>query len=838
MTALATTTPAEVSVAQVLATEELTTREWARLLVLAGISTTETAASRVLRQRTTPSRMVRQQGGMTNVVAFSGLPAEWQQRLQAVREARQARTFTGLLTAATPTWTPPIRLTETTGYNQTKALHVREAMDVYFGLIDQGRAEKDANLKARHRFEELTGERPSPRTIYNWAKRVTAAGGHGKAPIEAYGEFKKVAHHKARLGTKLGQLIPFGVDPAAYDFAEFLKHFASLCTKEGAIIISGAHHDLEMRWQMGEAIKGLGKCIVPGAPFPFTYDQLKKLAPGYSQRKLGGQGKFRAVADGVLPTVSTTTAALQLCGEYQLDDTRCDFVVMDNVTSKPVTLKLYIVLEIATRKVVAWIVKQAGNFTSTDTAALVGFTLRHAGLAAPGAGYKTIVRVERGAVAMPDDRARLLEAMYPGQIEVVQTGMTSGALLPGAWNAEGKGQFWQKPHIEAFNKTWGLLSRQIPGQRGSDFRKQPATLGTHGVNRKAGTGELSITPGTQLAEAAITGRAAQFAAALANASDEALEAAAAARATGIAAPLLFEDEARDAIAAIIAHYNARTRHTMEGFEAAWVSFPDGSRRLQKESPDMKWSRLLGAQASRGIAPVRISPADMPVLLLRAHKVMVTPQGVTFGKRVYWQPHSTAILRAQSLATLKFEALALADPCDPAFIVLIKNRVDGHRDGAELGAPAELLEVLPLKSAPDRSDVVAVAQAGAEVRENYNAIVGGVARASEDAMSDHTKRRSESLSKLTSIFSTTFGIDAAVCESKLGEVFRKMRGKAPAPTTSDAAGKIIRLATANDEPAEDANVEPESREAQQDAAKSELTALLAELLGPSPDAQPE
>ena len=107
---------------------------------------------------------------------------------------------------------------------------------------------------------------------------------------------------------------------------------------------------------------------------------------------------------------------------------------------------------------------------------------------------------------------------------------------------------------------------------------------------------------------------------------------------------------------------------------------------------MKFSRLLGTLTARGHAPERISLADMPVLLMRAHKVRVTPDGVVFQRRNYWQPHSAAVMHAQELATLQFDCLALADPQLPDFICLIKNSANGHRDGAELGEKAQLLEV--------------------------------------------------------------------------------------------------------------------------------------------------
>lgn len=757
--------------------EELTTSQWAELLVRAGVSKSEDGARRIVRDIAPEARLVSVAGGTTTkVISFSSLRPEWQGKLMLLLKEKQALTFTGLLNAITPEWVPPFTVAQMGEYNEKKAMRVREAIGVYYGLLDIGQQERVAVLKGTHKYEELSGERTSFATFRRWVRRVKQAGGHNRAPLQAYGEFKKTPHHKARITNKLKRQVPYGVDPGSYDLESFKQHLAGLATKEGMVILSGAVHALQIAWTSCTHIPGLGVRTLANAPFPFTYDQLRKLAPGASKRKLGGLGKWRATVDGALPTVHTSAGELLIAGEYQLDDTRCDFVVMDRVTGLPVTKKLYVCLDVSTRRVVGYVVRDAGSFTSADTAALIARVLRTAGFAARGSGYCTIIRVELGEVAMPKGRAELLEAMFPGQIKVVQTDATRGPMLPGQNAAGGKGNFWQKPHIESFNKTWGFLTRWIPGQRGGDFRRQPAVLGTSGVKRKAGTGELAInTPGSLLAEAAASQRAARFAAALQGATDNQLDASTAERSTGITSPLLYADEADEAIQACVAYYNSRPGPAAaDDFEYVYVATGETTSRKVKESPNQKWHRLYSAMQARGVAPVRLAVQDVPVLLMVADRVTVTPNGVIWNKRRYWQPHSAAVLRAQDTTAHKYECLALGDKEHPEEIFLLTNRVGERRTDGSLETRAVVWETLPLAANAVRGDVASMAHAAEQVRQNHNAQLAGVMRASEAVADAATARRKQNLNRLAAIVSSSLGVDLETVESKLGEAFRAVR----------------------------------------------------------------
>ena len=837
MSALATVT--DLPVATPTAAEELTTSQWAELFILAGISRSEDGARRIVRDHVPAgqARMVVANGGATKVISFAQLKPDWQAKLTTLLAERHARTFTGLLDVVTPTWVPPFSVAEMGDYNTTKAMRVQEALNVYYGLLDQGQPEKFCVLKAAHKYEELSGQRAGFSTVREWVKRVKAAGGHGRAPLQAYGEFKKTPHHSSRLENKLKAKVPFGVAAEAYDFETFKTHLAGLVMKDGMVIMSGALHELEIAWKSCVAIPGLGVRTLANAPFPFTYDQLRRLTPGAAKRKTAGLGKWRAQVDGAFPTVHTHAGEMPLCAEYQLDDTRCDFVVQDRITGLPITLKLYVCLEVCTRRVVAYVVREASNFCSADTAALIARTLRHSGFAARGAGYHTIIRVELGEVAMPAGRADLLEAMFPGQIKVVQTGATRGPQLPGSYSAVGKGNFWQKPHVETFNRTFGFLTRWIPGQRGSDFRHQPATLGTSGVKRKAGktTGELAISaPGTILAEAAQCQRVARWAAALEHVTDEQLSAAEAEKSTGITGPLLYRDEALEAIDLVIAHYNTRPGpRAATDFQDVFVPAGDGKQRRQKESPNQKWHRVFAGMDARGLAPVRLAVQDVPILLMKADQVTVTPQGVVWGKRRYWQPHSAAVLRAQDNHSHTFQCLALADPENPSEIFLLSNKLGERRMDGSLESRAVLWETLPLAPDANRQDPASMAHEAARVRENHDNQMAGVMRASESIRDATSTRQKANLARLSAIVASSLGCDLATVESKLGAAFRGFRATAkergPAPVESDPTIIPFDPEDTRDNSDIPVTAEGEARASRRDQL---LAQLAAELLAPT------
>ena len=141
-------------------------------------------------------------------------------------------------------------------------------------------------------------------------------------------------------------------------------------------------------------------------------------------------------------------------------------------------------MEESTRQIVGYLVRQAGDCRASDVDALVARVLRTCGIAAPGAGYRTTLKFERGTVACSPARQVYLESMFPGQIKISRTAMIGGQNAPGDFVQENTGNFFGKGKIESFMRTLDYFCRHIAGQRGGTYQKQPAMLGSAGLDRK------------------------------------------------------------------------------------------------------------------------------------------------------------------------------------------------------------------------------------------------------------------------------------------------------------------------------------------------------------------
>ena len=732
-------------------------------------------------------RRIVAQPGPVKAYAFADLPQDWQEQLEGRRAWMHCRRFADLLTSAgCAEWRPRRHYAELPEFSKNKAWLVKECIDLYFNLLADGMAENEANAKARERWASLFGKPCSDRTIRRRAKRVEeSVGPDGRARLEAYADEKAVPHHRARIIHKHD--IP----------EEFIRAFKVECLKPGAGMVTAAFRLFEMDWMEGNDVPGYGRAERPGQPFPLTVAQCRDFAPSRAAMLQAGRGKFAAKVAKALPAVETSSLALRRCERIVFDDTRINIVALDDATGKPVELKSYWAMDESSRQVVGWLVRRAGTCTASDVDALVARVLRSIGIAAPGAGYMTTLKFERGTVACSPAREAYLCAMFPGQIKVSRTDMIGGQNAPGDFYQERTGNFFGKGKIESFMRTLDYFCRHIKGQRGGTFRALPAMLG--GALRDRETNTLRWNKGSVIEEAALTAQAARALAYIeSSGTDQSPNAVDAMRAFGMNAPLYFVSEVEQAIARVIAYYNCRTEHRMEGF----LRVPyerDGKLHYRDESPNEKAARTeheLGA-----LAPMRISPADACAMMMKARRVTVKPSGVTLridGRPFrFWSPHSLACAEAQSLATLEIERVAIFDEEWPQEIYLLKNSAGAYPERRTFAldqAEARFFEALPLCEAPQINDTEAMARARQDTQIVHGRVTREIARDYEPFLRDQQVERERNINVLLNVAARIGDQRGALPQS---EAVRELNALRERPLTrreekADAADEFARM----------------------------------------------
>jgi hypothetical protein len=766
--------------------ESLTARQWSTLLgiTMRAFNLRQVAAAE--------QRIVR--GGLTKFYRFDDLPENY--RLYIIERKQQFRCLriADLLDLQTKErWQPAKPLAALPPATQAKAHKVKSVLAVYFDALGAGMKETDANTKARSMWLHVFGETCNEKTIRRRAAKVEACGGPELARIEAYADGKSVPHSRAQLAVKLD--VP----------DDFIAAFRAACLTSG--MISAAFRKFDIAWKSGEAVPGFGTFFAAprlrggdasspssraSRDFPLTLEQCRAFAPSRAAMITASQGKFAAKVAGALPALETRSSQLRRCERYLFDDTRINIAALDEQTGNPITLKSYWCMEEASRQIVAFTVIKGRNASQADVDALTARALRTCGLAAPGAGYQTTLKYERGTTACSPAKQRLIEAMYPGQVVISRTDMMGGRNTPGDFAQDNSGNFFGKGKIESFMRTLAFFSRHIEGQRGGNYSMQPAALGIAGEDRDRGHLRLTSTRGTVADESVILAKAARALAIAENqGTDLSPDARMACRAFDIATPLHFESDVREAIALTIAYYNQYwTLHRMEGFLDIPEEKPNGGRRWRKESPNEKARRLERDLADLSRAPLRISPADACALMWKAQLVTVKPNGVRVsidGRPFrFWKPDSIACYEAQRLTSLEKDYVAIFDRDWPQEIYLLQNSPaaslpkGSRRRGFEL-APneaAQFLECLPLSDAPQTNDPAAMARARGRLQEQHNRVAREVARGIEPILVERDEARATNLQKLVRIVTTTNGDQRAVQTSRLTSSINAERAEKP------------------------------------------------------------
>lgn len=705
--------------------EALAPSDWALLLKV---------TPRRVRQRIAglPVQPVAVAGGIANYVAFQHLPEEWRMKLEALRLDQHCRCFADLLTVGARFIAPEKKVGETTEHNQQRAEALQSAMRVYFAARDVGKTTKEAGQLACERYaQEAAARNPElirqgqtplratfqPRQIENIRKQVEAAGGVNLAPLEAYGHRRCVAHPAQRVEAKLVRKL--GVTEAQLDDLIANVKERSLHGEH----LSSVHRLFEIAWLMGEAVPGLGY-RTGNDPFPITIDQMRGWMCSTGARRLATHGEARYSRE-CAPWVHRDTSGLRPLELLVLDDTRIDLIATDDRNNaRLIELKAYIVMDVATRRILGFTVLP-GAIGKEDVRALLARVLRAHGLPT---GYAMRILFERGTIACSDAAETWLTSMWPGRIEVHRTSMDGSkrSTVADFWQS-GSGHWMGKAWIESFMRTLSILLEQLPGQRGSHYQLQPAQLGLKGRDHAAGllrydkassgaAGGLS----TQMHEAAITGLA-----------DVALR-----WVESVASGRDFDTRPRlkhtvlkpkrwiiDQISRSIAWYNQTTDHNRAGLERIEYQDADGTLRNRMESANERWTRL-----SLQCPAERIHPADATRLLKYSGKAVTVDarQGVVFDEYPFkglrfWKPDSLACHAAAQLATQQRKLVAIYDPeairqasftgdLSPLEIHLLG---DANADRWQPGDPGRYLETLPLYEAAGTLDPEALARQRAD-----------------------------------------------------------------------------------------------------------------------------
>lgn len=316
---------------------------------------------------------------------------------------------------------------------------------------------------------------------------------------------------------------------------------------------------LTKRWQAGEAIPGLGTwqewyaeqhphLPLPSTPpdFPWCSRSVIRRSGCDALKRWGNIGA--AAAAKLLPSMERDYSKLRKCELYTLDDVQLDFVAIDELTGRVVKMMAYILMEVASRSIVAFMVKPENAVKAEDVDELLAHGLQCDGFGI-GEGYTTHIWFERGTVACSEAAQRVLEAGSDGGIKIHRTSMDGGVRWIGAAADRATGHSAGKAVIESFNRNLHRRLLDIKGQRGNRYDAQPANLGfgeSKAKNPAASDRQTAVSDAERLAQFKLT--------AMVAGTDAKLK-----------LPFLTATQARQAVAAAVADHNATRGHGMQGF---------------------------------------------------------------------------------------------------------------------------------------------------------------------------------------------------------------------------------------------------------------------------------
>jgi hypothetical protein len=311
------------------------------------------------------------------------------------------------------------------------------------------------------------------------------------------------------------------VDALALDYkghgaevpSELVIEFQRRCTLPGVLNVSAAIHSLRRDWEAHDVeLPGLGSrrtwCRDHGLPddaapdFPFSTRTLYRWQPARGERAAGVHGiaKMRATSS----YVDMDYSKLRRCELYTLDDVRLDIMCIDESTGRAVEVICYLLMEVASRSIVAYLLKPAAAIRREDVQELLAYGLQVPGYGI-GVGYTTHIKFERGTVTCSKEAAMFLEGASEGRLKIHWTSMDGGIRWVGAPRDKATGHAAGKAVIESFNRRLHIALMTLPGQRGNRFDAQPANLGLESTKKAPAPGSL-IAEAERLAAFEIQGR--------------------------------------------------------------------------------------------------------------------------------------------------------------------------------------------------------------------------------------------------------------------------------------------------------------------------------------------
>jgi hypothetical protein len=320
------------------------------------------------------------------------------------------------------------------------------------------------------------------------------------------------------------------------------------------------HKELTRRWKRGEALPGVGtwrewwSAARPGLPapqaapdFPWSVKTVCRRMGPLGLLKLGNLGVAAALKHH--PHMRRDYSQLRKGELYTLDDVRLDLVALDDLTGRTVSVTCYILQEIGSRCIVAFILKPSDAIKAEDVDELLAWGLQAEGFGI-GVGYQTHIWFERGSVACSEAAQHVLEAGSDGAIKVHRTSMDQGVKWIGSAADKASGHSAGKATIESFNKKLHARLLHLKGQRGNTRDNQPANLGV-------GDAELADPSRRRAADTlrSEADRLGQFRTA-ALLKGQALD---------LKLPLLLVSQLQQEVATVIRAYNGERGHHMQGF---------------------------------------------------------------------------------------------------------------------------------------------------------------------------------------------------------------------------------------------------------------------------------
>jgi hypothetical protein len=247
------------------------------------------------------------------------------------------------------------------------------------------------------------------------------------------------------------------------------------------------HKFLATDWRAGKPLPGLGTWQQwwahrhPGLPaplhapdFPWSVKTVSRRMGPKALLKMGNLGHAAALKH--LPSMQRDYSQLRKCELYTLDDVQLDLVAIDDLTGKTGKVTCYILQEIASRCIVAFVLKPANSIKAEDVDELLAWGLQAEGFGI-GDGYPTHIWFERGTIACSEAAQRALEGCSDGGIIVHRTSMDGGITWIGTAADKASGHSAGKATIESFNRKLHNRLIHLPGQRGNKFENAPANLG-------------------------------------------------------------------------------------------------------------------------------------------------------------------------------------------------------------------------------------------------------------------------------------------------------------------------------------------------------------------------